>query len=50
MPVRLQYRRKVIRPREAPIPKEQDGRNVVAIQTGSNYHVDSRIWVDAGRE
>ena len=50
MPVRIQSRPKGIRPRDAPLPKGLDGRNVVAILTGSNYQVASRIWLDAGRE
>jgi len=50
MPVRIQSRTKGIRPRDAPLPKGLDGRNVVAILTGSNYQVASRIWLDAGRE
>jgi len=49
-PVRIQSRPKRIRPRYAPLPKGLDGRNVVAILTGSNYQVASRIWLDAGRE
>jgi len=50
MPVRIQSRSKGIRPRDAPLPKGLDGRNVSAILTGSNYQVASRIWLDAGRE
>jgi len=50
MPVRIQSRPKGIRPRDAPLPKGLDGRNVVAILTGSKYHVASRIWLDAGRQ
>jgi len=50
MPVRIQSRPKGIRPRDAPLPKGLDGRKVVAILTGSNYQVASRIWLDAGRE
>ena len=50
MPVRIQSRPKGIRPRDAPLPKGLDGRNVVAILTGSNYQVASRIGLDAGRE
>jgi len=50
MPVRIQSLTKEIRPRDAPLPKGLDGRNVVAILTGSNYQVASRIWLDAGRE
>jgi len=49
MPVRIQSRPKRIRPRDAPLPKGLDGRNVVAILTGSNYQVASRIWLEAGR-
>jgi len=41
---------KEIRPRDAPHPKGQDPRNVVAILTQSNYQVASCIWMDAGRE
>jgi len=50
MPVRIQSRPKGIRPRDAPLPKGLDGRNVAAILTGSNYQVASRIRLDAGRE
>ena len=50
MPVRIQSRPKGIRPRDAPLSKGLDGRNVVAFLTGSNYQVASRIWLDAGRE
>jgi len=50
MPVPIQSRPKGIRPRDAPLPKMVDGRNVVAILTGSNYQVASRVWLDAGRE
>jgi len=50
MPVRIQSQPKGIRPRDAPLPKGLDGRNVVAILTGSNFQVASRIWLDAGRE
>jgi len=50
MPVHIQSRPKGIRPRDAPLPKGLDGRNVVAILTGSNYQVASRFWLDAGRE
>jgi len=50
MPVRIQSLPKGIRVRDAPLPKGLDGRNVVAIVTGSNHHVASRIWLDAGRE
>jgi len=50
MPVRIQSRPKGIRPRDAPLPKGLAGRNVVAILTGSNYQVASRIWLDSGRE
>jgi len=50
MPVRIQSRPKGIRPRDAPLPRGNDGQNVVAILTGSNYQVASRIWLDAGRE
>jgi len=50
VPVLIQSRHKEIRPRDAPLPKGLDSRNVVAILTGSNYQVASRIRVDAGRE
>jgi len=50
MPVRIQSRPKGIRPRDAPLPKGLNGRNVVAILTWSNYQVASRIWLDARRE
>jgi len=50
MLVRIQSRPKGIFPRDAPLPRMQDGRNVVPILTGSNYQVASRIWLDAGRE
>jgi len=50
MPVRIQSRPKGIRPRDAHLPKGLDGRKVVAILTGSNYQVASRIWLEAGRE
>jgi len=36
MPVRIQSGPKGIRPRDAPLPKGLDGRNEVAILTGSN--------------
>jgi len=48
--VRIQSRPKGSRLRDAPLPKGVDGRNVVAILTGSNYQVASRVWLDAGRE
>jgi len=41
---------KWIRPRDAPLPNSQEGRNVVAILSGSNYQMTSRIWPAAGRE
>jgi len=50
MPVRILSRPKGIRPRDAPLPKRVGGQKVVAILTGSNYQVDSRVWLDAGRE
>jgi len=50
MPVRIQSRPKGIRPRDAPLPKGVGGRNLVAVLTGSNYQVASRVWLDAGRE
>ena len=50
MPVRIQSRPKGICPRDALLPKGLDGRNVLAILTGSNYQVASRIWLEAGRE
>jgi len=50
MPVRIQSRPERIGPRDAPLPKGLDGRNVVAILTGSNYQVASRIWLEAGRD
>ena len=50
MPVGIQSRPKGIRSRDAPLLKGVDGRKVVAILTGSNYQVASRIWLDAGRE
>ena len=50
MPVRILSRPKGIRPRDAPLPKGVGGQNVVAILTGSNYQVASRVWLDAGRE
>ena len=50
MPVRIQSQPKGIRPRDAPLPKGVDGRKVVAILTGSNYQVASRVWLAAGRE
>jgi len=46
----IQSRPKGIRPRDAPLQKGVGGRNVVAILTGSNYQVASRVWLDAGRE
>jgi len=49
MPVRIQSRPQAICPRDAPLPKRLDDGNVVAILTGSNYQVASRIWLDAGR-
>jgi len=48
--VRIQSRPNGVRLRDAPLPKGLDGRKVVAILTGSNYKVASRIWLDAGRE
>jgi len=36
-PVRIQSQPKGMRPRDAPLPKELDGWNMVAILTGSNY-------------
>jgi len=50
MPVRIQSPPKGMLPRDAPLPKGLDGRNVVAILTRSNYQMASRIWLDAGRE
>ena len=50
MRIRIQSRPKGIRPRDAPLPNGQDGRNEVAILTGSNYQLASRIWFDAGCE
>ena len=50
MPVRILYRPRGIRPRDAPLPKGVGGQNVVATLTGSNYQVASRVWLDAGRE
>jgi len=50
VPVRILSRPQGIRPRDAPLPKGAGGQNVVAILTGSNYQVDSRVWIDAGRE
>ena len=50
MPVRILFRPKGIRPRHAPLPKRVGGQNVVAILTGSNYQVASRVWLDAKRE
>jgi len=50
MPVRIRSQPQGIRPRDAPIPKGVDGRNVVAILTCSNYQVASRVWLDAGHE
>jgi len=50
MPVRIQSRPQGIRPWDARLPKGLDGRIVVAILTGSNHQVASRIWLDAGRE
>jgi len=50
MPVGIQSRPKGVRSRHTPLPKGVDGRKVVAILTGSNYQVASRIWIDAGRE
>jgi len=50
MPVRILSRPKGIRPRDAPLPNGVSGQNVVAILTGSNYQVASRVWLDAGRE
>jgi len=50
MPVRILSRPKEIRPRDAPLPKGVSGQNVVAILTGSNYQVASRVWQEAGRE
>jgi len=46
----MQSRPKGIRPRDAPLPKGVDGRNVLAILTGSSYQAASRIWLDAGCE
>jgi len=50
MPVRILSRPKRIHPRDAPLPKGVGGQIVVAILTGSNYQVASRVWLDAGRE
>jgi len=50
MPVRILSRPKGIRPRDAHLPKGVSGQNVVAILTGSNYQVASRVWLVAGRE
>ena len=50
MPVRLQSRSKGIRLRDAHLPKGLEGRNVVAILTGSKFQVASPIWLHAGRE
>jgi len=50
MPVRILSRPKGIRPRDAPLPKGVGGQNVVAILTGSNCQVASRVWLDTGRE
>jgi len=50
MPVRIESRPKGIRPRDAPLSMGVDGRNVVAILTGSNYLVAALVWLDAGRE
>ena len=47
---RLQTRPKGLRPRDAPLPKGVDRCQVVAILTGSNYQVASRVWLAAGRE
>jgi len=50
MPVGILSRPKGIRPRDAPLPKGVGGQNVVAILTGSNCQVASRVWLDTGRE
>jgi len=50
MPVRILSRPTGIRPRDAPLPKGVGAQTVVAIVTGSNYQVASRVWLDAGRE
>jgi len=50
MPVRIQFRPKEIRPRDAPLLKGVGGRNVVAILMGSNNQVPSRVWLESGRE
>ena len=50
MPVLIPSRLKEICPRDVPLPKVLEGRNTVAILTRFNYHVASRIWLDAGRE
>jgi len=43
--VTLLRRPKGIRPRDMPIPKGVDRRKVVAILTGSNYQVATRVWM-----
>jgi len=50
MPVRILSRLKGILSRDAPLPKGVGGQNVVAILTGTNYQMASRVWLDAGRE
>jgi len=50
MPVRILSRPKGIRLWDAPLPKGVGGQNVVAILTGSNYQVASRVWLNAGRD
>ena len=50
MPVRIRSRPSRVRPWNAFLPKGVGGRNVVAILTGSNDQVASRVWLDAGRE
>jgi len=46
--VKLLRRPKGIRPPDMPIPKGVDRRKVVAILTGSNYQVATRVWMQDG--
>jgi len=47
--VKLLRRPKGISPRDMPIPKGVDRIKVVAILTGSNYQVATRLWMQDGR-
>jgi len=46
--VTLLRRPKGIRPWDMPIPKGVDRDKVVAILTGSNYEVATRVWMQDG--